>query len=94
MVFGAMRDKDVSEIAAVLFPSASGVVLTKADNPRSTPPDELLPIARKFIADARIADNIVEALRTAENISSADGVILVTGSLYLVGEARKVLTQI
>jgi dihydrofolate synthase/folylpolyglutamate synthase len=42
LVFGAMRDKDLSEIAEILFPKAARLILTKPDNLRSLEPEELL----------------------------------------------------
>jgi len=38
MIFGAMRDKAVAEIAVILFPLADELILTAADSPRSLPP--------------------------------------------------------
>ena len=45
LVFGAMRDKNLDEMAAILFPAATRLVLTQADNPRSASAEELQEIA-------------------------------------------------
>ena len=90
-----MRDKDISEIAPTLFPLAGGVVLTKADNPRSVEPNELSKLAANDPAGkVRVTDNVAEAIRIAREITAAEGVIVVTGSLYLVGEARKAIKDL
>ncbi len=95
MIFGAMRDKDLSEIAAILFPLADKLILTVPDNPRALETAELLKfvppnVDKKEVMTTKTA---AEALEIAENISGATNLICVTGSLYLVGEARKVLNN-
>lgn len=92
MVFGIMRDKDLGEIARELFPKAKNVILTEAKNSRSMKATEL---AKRLPDDLRAkifqTDSVNDALRLAEEISSPKSIILVTGSLYLVGEAKQVL---
>ncbi|MDQ3179978.1 MAG: bifunctional folylpolyglutamate synthase/dihydrofolate synthase [Acidobacteriota bacterium] len=92
MVFGAMRDKDLNEISAILFPKADKLIFTKADNPRSIEPQNFL----NFTSECKIgtvftANNVTQAVKLARQITTKDDLILVTGSLYLVGEAQKIL---
>ncbi len=95
LVFGAMRDKDVAEIAGILFPKAEFLILTKPDNLRSMETSELM----KFLPDTYIKENVFQAetvekaLKIAKEISAHDNLICVTGSLYLVGEAQKILNR-
>jgi dihydrofolate synthase/folylpolyglutamate synthase len=84
IVFGAMRDKAVAEMGALLFPLADELILTAADSPRSMPPEELVALAPR----GRAQPNIVEALKLVASEASADDMIVITGSLFLVGEAR------
>jgi len=84
MIFGAMRDKAVAEAGAILFPVADELILTAAATPRSAAPAELLAVAGR----GRVAPNIGEALEIVAREASADDVIFITGSLFLVGEAR------
>jgi dihydrofolate synthase/folylpolyglutamate synthase len=84
IVFGAMRDKAVGEIGAILFPLADELILTAADTPRSMPPQELAALAGR----GRAISNIGAALELVAREAAADDVIFVTGSLFLVGEAR------
>ncbi len=85
-VFAAMRDKAISEMAEILFPLATHVIATRACNPRSATPDELRAAAARAAADVESADSIAAALARARELTSEDGVIVVTGSIYLVGE--------
>jgi dihydrofolate synthase/folylpolyglutamate synthase len=93
LIFGAMGDKNIPEIAGVLFPRAEYLILTAIDNSRSAPPEDLL----KLVPAAFPKDNVfltqtsIEALETARKITGKEGVVCVTGSLYLVGEIQKIL---
>jgi len=86
-VFGAMRDKAIGEIAEVLFPLAAHVIATPAPNPRSATPGELRAAAARAAADIESADSVPAALARARELTPTDGLIVVTGSIYLVGEA-------
>jgi len=95
MIFGAMGDKDASEIAATLFPKAARLILTKPDNPRSFEPMELiefLPI-NYDVKNVFQTASVEEALKIAGEISGLSDLICITGSLYLVGEAQKLLNN-
>jgi dihydrofolate synthase/folylpolyglutamate synthase len=93
LIFGAMRDKDMAEIAEILLPAATHLILTSASNSRSLRASEV----RRFVPSGFIPDNIIEtetvddAIEAAREVSSPNGIICVTGSLYLVGEAQKII---
>ncbi|MGI8788653.1 MAG: bifunctional folylpolyglutamate synthase/dihydrofolate synthase [Pyrinomonadaceae bacterium] len=92
MIFGAMRDKDLSGVAEILFPKADRLIFTKANNPRSIEPENLLSFLGEYeIGSVSTASNAAEAIKLARQTSTADNLILVTGSLYLIGEAQKIL---
>ncbi len=95
MIFGAMRDKNLTEIAGILFPKVEKLIFTVPDNPRSMQADEFLNLIPKDFPPEKIntTENVGEALKIAREISSADELICVTGSLYLVGEAQKILSE-
>ncbi len=89
-VFGAMRDKAIGEIADILFPLAAHVVATRADNPRSATPAEIRAAARSA-EDLREAATVAEAMELARRLTPPNGLIVVTGSIYVVGEALAAL---
>ena len=74
----------MDEMGAILFPLADELILTAADSPRSMPPEELAALA----ARGRAVRNIGEALKMVAGEAAADDMIVITGSLFLVGEAR------
>jgi dihydrofolate synthase / folylpolyglutamate synthase len=90
-VFGAMRDKAIGEIAEILFPLAERVIATRADNPRSASPDEIRDAAARTATDIEDAPNVAAALARARSLSGPKSVVVVTGSIYIVGEAMRVL---
>ncbi len=95
LVFGAMRDKDLSEIAKTIFPVANQVVLTEVGNVRSVNRETLTQLGRNELEEAHflVTDSVDEALQTAANLTPTGGIICITGSLYLVGEARTIIQR-
>jgi len=90
-VFGAMRDKAIGEMAEILFPLAEGVIATRADNPRSSAPEEIREAAIRTSAEILLAPSVGSALKQAQELAGRDGVIVITGSIYIVGEAMRQL---
>ena len=95
LVFAAMGDKKLDQIAAILFPLADCLVLTTVDNPRAAPLEQLTPLARRFARGAIIETvSSTEAIRTAITQTPPEGLICVTGSLYLLGETRPLILKL
>ncbi|HEY7087317.1 MAG TPA: folylpolyglutamate synthase/dihydrofolate synthase family protein [Tepidisphaeraceae bacterium] len=90
-VFGAMRDKAIGEMAEILFPLAERVILTQADNPRSATADEIRAAATRVSADMEDAVDVASALAKARAFAGPGDVVVVTGSIYIVGEAMRLL---
>ncbi len=96
MVFGVMRDKAVQEITEILFPIAGHVIVTHANNPRSASPDEIRQAAARVAAGSDIeeAEDVASALdraRAVAEFAGPRGLVVVTGSIYIVGEAMRTL---
>ena len=90
-VFGAMRDKAISEMAEILFPVAQSVIATRPNNPRSATPEEIREWGRHTGAEIEAIAEVPVALQRARALASGGEVIVITGSIYLVGEAMQVL---
>jgi dihydrofolate synthase/folylpolyglutamate synthase len=93
LVFGAMRDKALREMTEILFPIARRVIVTQADNPRAASPQEIREAASRVAAagDVEAALNTKAALGRAREVGGPEGLIVVSGSIYLVGEAMRIL---
>jgi dihydrofolate synthase/folylpolyglutamate synthase len=90
-VFGAMRDKAISEMAEILFPIAERVIATCAQNPRSASPEEVRDAAARTGADIETAATVAAAIASARHLVPAKAVVVITGSIYVVGEAMQAL---
>ncbi|MCA1567990.1 MAG: bifunctional folylpolyglutamate synthase/dihydrofolate synthase [Acidobacteria bacterium] len=95
LVFGAMRDKDLGEIAATIFPAADKLILTRPTNPRAATLDALASLAatRDVNRPPILTETPAGALRAAVECTPPGGIICVTGSLYLVGEVKSLLAE-
>jgi dihydrofolate synthase / folylpolyglutamate synthase len=89
MVFGVLRDKAISEMAEILFPIAQRVIVTRANNPRSATPQEIRQAASRIAPEIEEADSVAGALEQAAKLAGSDGLVVVTGSIYIVGEAMR-----
>lgn len=87
-VFAAMRNKDVSAMAAALSQLTQEIVVTAPAVERATPPADL---AQLFDPPADIAGDVRTALERARRRAGRDGVVVVCGSLYLAGEVIDLL---
>lgn len=90
LVFGACLDKDIKGMLKQLSVLAEKIIFTSAQNARSAPPASLPKYLRQRKKDIYITNNVEEAKRLALRLAEKDGLILVTGSLFVVGEFRDV----
>ena len=88
LIFGAMKDKQITEIGEILFPLADVLILTEVENARTAKVEGIYKFAQNQ-ANVILTQNISEALEIAKTFP--DNLTCVTGSLYLVGEAQKIL---
>ncbi|UWZ85750.1 bifunctional folylpolyglutamate synthase/dihydrofolate synthase [Occallatibacter riparius] len=89
LVFSCLKDKPVAELAQILFPLFDLVIFAPIASPRATAVESLLEAAAATGTPAESASSIYAALQHAEHDSQ--GVIVVSGSVYLVGDARALL---
>jgi dihydrofolate synthase / folylpolyglutamate synthase len=88
-VFGAMRDKAISEMTEILFPLALRVIATRPENPRSASPEEIQQAGSRTGTEIEPVAEVGAALEHARAGAGPGAVIVVTGSIYLVGEAMR-----
>jgi dihydrofolate synthase/folylpolyglutamate synthase len=86
LVFGAVRDKDIRGVGSAIFPVAASIHLTPLRNTRSSDPAEVAALHKRYRSRMRFHAGMREALYAAWKECSATGLVVVTGSLYLVGE--------
>ncbi|HEV2577991.1 MAG TPA: folylpolyglutamate synthase/dihydrofolate synthase family protein [Acidobacteriaceae bacterium] len=99
LIFSCLADKPIAEMAQILFPlfDASSadptrgrdhILVTHIDSPRAARVEEILAVAERLEILAVSAPDAASAIRQAETITPAEGVIVATGSLFLVAEIR------
>ena len=90
LIFSCLRDKPVAEMAQILFPLFEQVIIPPIHTARAAVLDDLLAAACATGTPAVAAESVGQALQLAEERAEG-GVIVVSGSVYLVGEARTLL---
>jgi dihydrofolate synthase/folylpolyglutamate synthase len=90
-----MSDKNVEQMASILFPLARFIVLVKPDNRRAMSPVDILRRTNRELWRRKAVDvaEITEILDPARNYLQSGDIVLIAGSLYLVGEAKKILNN-
>ena len=88
-----MRDKAIAEIAEILFPLAAKVIATHADSPRAASPEQIREAVSRSGADVVCEPDVKAALASAHQLaeSARNTVVVITGSIYIVGEALREL---
>ncbi|MGH9377562.1 MAG: bifunctional folylpolyglutamate synthase/dihydrofolate synthase [Terriglobia bacterium] len=89
MVYASMRDKAIDEISEILFPLAHEIYLTSPPVGRTAPPNEILSRARANPERIIIEMDPARAVEEAFRASAEEDVVLVTGSLFLVGAVEQ-----
>jgi dihydrofolate synthase / folylpolyglutamate synthase len=92
VVWGAMSDKDLSRTVPAIASMADRLILTKPAGQRAAEPAQLLAcLSADFQKKAELVADVLQALRQAEDTAGAGDIIVVAGSLYLIGAVRTFL---
>jgi dihydrofolate synthase/folylpolyglutamate synthase len=86
LVFGAMSDKKIAAMGRAVFPVAHRIHLTPVATARSATPAEIAALLPRYASRMRLHENSAEALNAAWESCTPNGLVAITGSLYLVGE--------
>ncbi|MCM8781271.1 MAG: Mur ligase family protein, partial [Candidatus Omnitrophica bacterium] len=86
LVLGISKDKDIPGICRELNELGDEIILTRATNPRASPVERIVP----YLRDKRVhlTNNVSEARDLVRRLARNDDLILVCGSLFVVGEFR------
>jgi len=88
LLYGALRDKAVDEVAGTLFPLAAEVIFTEPANSRAISAAQLAEIAAHHAVHSSVVADAEQALDYALSKAAPGDAIFITGSLYLVGQLR------
>ena len=93
MVLGILDDKPYATMLKLLAPMARRVIATQAQTGRALPAEKIAATAQTLTDDVSVIRNVGDALAYAMQTAAPESVILVAGSLYVVGEAKAALEQ-
>jgi dihydrofolate synthase/folylpolyglutamate synthase len=88
LIYAALRDKAVDEVAGLLFPRAEEVILTAPRTSRAVSATQLAEIASHYAARFSVVPEAEQALDYALAKAAPNDAVFITGSLYLVGQLR------
>jgi dihydrofolate synthase/folylpolyglutamate synthase len=96
LIFSCLQDKDLTEMSRILFPlfdragdrPADHIVFAPIDNPRAVSLRDLQEAAKALQVPCNCAASAKDALALARALTPGGGLIVATGSVYLVGEVR------
>lgn len=94
LVIGMLADKDVKGYLDLIIPHVQRVVVTRPDNPRAMEPIQLAELIKGYSKPVWIQENIPRAIEEAYGITKENEAIIVAGSLYMIGEARKYIKNL
>ena len=84
---------NLTEISRILFPLFDEIILTRVTSPRAADPAQLAEIAATLGAKTRVVEHPPTALAAAIALTPPEGLLVIAGSVYLVGELRPLLVD-
>lgn len=93
LVFGMLATKDYRSVTALIAPMADVVVTTTPHNPHALSADALAEEVRKYAPTVIAVPDLLPAVEGAQALAAPEDVLVITGSFYLVGEAREWLRR-
>jgi len=94
LILGIMEDKDIKNILKEILPLANRVIYTRPTYYRAADPQYLMDLAREFGKAGEVHLPVKAAIDRAVNLADKRDLILVTGSLFTVGEAKSCLDPV
>ena len=95
VIFGCAVDKDIPGIMDQLTLGADKIIFTRSSSPRAAKPEELVDLYEERSGKmAQVAENVEQALTIARSAVSREDIICITGSFYLVGEAKAAMGHV
>lgn len=92
LILGTSRDKDIAAISAALVPAASAVILTRSSHSRAMDLNHMAEAVKPHLqGPLLLTPDVATALATAQGVATPNDLIVITGSLFVVAEAREAL---
>ena len=93
LILGILSDKNIKKMVKIIAPPSDIIVITKPGTERAADPKIIKNEAEKYIRTVVVKDNVKNALDYAKSIAKKNDMILITGSLYTVGDVKKAINR-
>jgi len=93
LIFGMMKDKNIRRVADLLFPYARRVILTSIPYSRAASPVDIWQKTRYYRKKIILEPSLIKAVDMASRKAGRRGTVIITGSLFLVGEFKKAFPE-
>lgn len=93
LILGIVKDKEVYKMAEMITPMAKKVIAVTAHSDRATSADELRDVILNYNENCLAMDDYEEAYNEAVKSANKDDLILISGSLYMISDMRKVIKK-
>ena len=91
---GILKDKDVSHMVEILAPLADEIIVTEVDSPRKMEANELARMIKKFNKNVRVEKDIRDAVEKSLELADKNDLIVFSGSIYMIGDVRKIVLSL
>jgi len=88
LLLGMLADKEREKVAAEIAPLVEKAVVTKPNSPRAGAWQQVAEFVRPYVKEIAVEENISHAVDLALTWAGSEDMILITGSIYMVAEAR------
>jgi dihydrofolate synthase / folylpolyglutamate synthase len=93
VVLGLMQDKNIDEVIKILSPLGDQFFLVSVNPPRGESPDKLAEILKIYKKPSQVFETVSKALQAVKQYANQDDLICITGSIFLVAIAKKILSD-
>jgi len=93
MIIGMLRDKNHRDSISMLGPLASKIIATEPMSERALSASELAEEAKEHCSEVYAIPSITQAIEKAKDIADNNSIILICGSLYLIGEVYNIISN-
>ena len=91
LILGILADKQVEEMAKAIVPMANKIITVTPNNNRAESNVELMDVIKKYNENCEAVDDYEEAYKKGLSYCNEDDLLLISGSLYMVGDMRKII---
>lgn len=94
LVLGMLADKDKEKILKLLAPLAEILIVTQPNSPRAGSWKDLAKIGAKYVEQVEVIPKIEDAIQRGLELAGVEDLLCITGSIYMVADARKMIMSI